>query len=160
IINPLPTGSHSGWRFGQALRSSHLYDAALAEPGVIYVDKIQLIVEDVPEGEIQCLAADAFQANTWYAGRHSTLYRSMDDGDGWAAVGQFPDQMVYSVQPHPSIPGMIAVATRHLNRQPGSRIHVSFDCGENWVEKAVTAFEVADMAWVARDGSSLLFLAT
>ena len=160
IINPLPSGSHSGWRFGQALRSSHLYDAALAEPGVIYVDKIQLIVEDVPEGEIQCLAADAFQPNTWYAGSHSTLYRSMDDGDGWAAVGQFPDQMVYSVQPHPSVPGMIAVASRNLNQQPGSRIHVSFDCGENWVEKAVTAFEVADMAWVVRDGSSFLFLAT
>ncbi|MGH2509246.1 MAG: baseplate J/gp47 family protein, partial [Ktedonobacteraceae bacterium] len=38
-INPLPTQfSSTGWLFGQALRSSHVYDVALAEPGVRWVD--------------------------------------------------------------------------------------------------------------------------
>ena len=159
LINPLPTGSHSGWRFGQALRTSHLYDAALAEPGVSYVDNIQLIVEDVPEDDIHCLAVDAFQPNTWYAGSHSTVYRSMNDGDGWAAVCQFPDQIVDSIQTHNAVPGVIAVAT-HNSQNAGSHIHVSFDCGEKWQQKAVTGFEISDMAWVTRDGSSSLFFAT
>src|SRR5690242_20551120 len=37
-ISPLPGTTHEGWRFGQALRTSNLYDVALAEAGVIYVD--------------------------------------------------------------------------------------------------------------------------
>jgi hypothetical protein len=160
LISPLPSSIHPGWRFGEALRSSHLFDAALTEPGVRYVDKIQLVVEDLPEKEITCLAADMFQPVTWYCGSRSTLYRSMDDGDGWAAVGQFPGQVVYSVQSHPSIAGLIAVVTHSQDASSGSKIHVSSDCGENWIQKAVTAFEVADMAWVTRDGVSYLFLAT
>ncbi len=160
LINPLPAGAHSGWRFGQALRSSHLYDAALAEPGVLYVDRIELIVEDLPEDQIQCLAADSFQSNTWYAGSRSTLYRSMDDADGWAAVGQFPGQLVSSIQSHPLVPGLLAVCTHNLGAPAGSRLHVSFDCGESWAQRAVTAFEITDLAWVARDGASFLVLAT
>ncbi len=159
-INPLPTKTHSGWRFGQALRTSNVYDAVLAEPGVNYVDNAQLIVEDVPEKEIGCLAVDAFQPQTWYAGSSSTLYRSMDDGEGWAVTGQFPGQVVYSVQSHPDVPGLIAVATRDAGGAPGARVHVSWDCGENWQQKTLTAFNIEDMAWAFRDGAPLLFLAT
>lgn len=160
LISPLPSSIHSGWSFGEALRSSHLFDAALMEPGVRYVDKIQLVVEDLPEKEVTSLAADMFQPNTWYSGSHSTLYRSMDDGEGWAAVGQFPGQVVYSVQPHPSVAGLIAVVTHNQEAPLGSKIYVSLDCGENWIQKAVAAFEITDMAWVTRDGVSYLFLAT
>jgi hypothetical protein len=159
-INPLPTKSQEGWRFGQALRTSNLYDAALAEPAVVYVDKVQFIVEEVPESEVQCLAADAFQPNTWYAGSQSVLYRSMDDAEGWAAVGQFPGQVVYSVQAHPAVPGLVAVSTRDPGGAEGSRVQVSCDCGESWQEKAVTGFTVEDMAWALRDGTPWLFLAT
>jgi len=159
-INPLPTTTHEGWRFGQALRTSNLYDAALAEPGVSYVDNAQFIVEEVPESEVQCLAADAFQSETWYAGSLSVLYRSMDDGQGWAAAGQFSGQLVYSVRAHPAVPGLIAVTTHDAGGAEGSRIHVSWDCGESWQEKAVTAFSVEDMAWVFRAGAPWLFLAT
>ena len=160
VINPLPTKSYPGWGFGQALRTSNLYDAALAEPGVSYVDKAQFIVEDVPESDIECLAVDPFQPNTWYAGRQSALYRSMDDSDGWAAAGKFPGQIVHSLQTHPTIPGLIAVSTRDASGAPGSQVHVSWDCGENWQAKAVTGFNIEDMAWAFRDGGPVLFLAT
>lgn len=159
-INPLPGKNHSGWRFGQALRISNIYDAALAEPGVNYVDDAQLIVEDVPEKEVACLAADAFQPQTWYAGSHEALYRSMDDGDGWAACGNFTGQSVYAVQAHPSVPGLVAVATQDPSGAAGSQLHVSWDCGESWQQKAITKFSVEDMAWALRDGAPLLFLAT
>ena len=159
-INPLATKTRSGWRFGQALRVSNIYDAALTEAGVKYVDDAQLIVEDVPENQVVCLAADAFQPQTWYAGRQSTLYRSMDDAAGWAAVGKFAGQSVYSVQAHPSLPGLVAVATRDAGGASGSRVYVSWDCGENWQQRALTAFNVEDMAWAFREGAPLLFLAT
>ncbi len=159
-INPLPTKSQPGWRFGQALRTSNVYDAALAEPGVSYMDNAEFVVEEVPATDVQCLALDAFQPNTWYAGSQSVLYRTMDDGDGWASAGQFPGQVVYSVQAHPSVPGLIAVGTHNADGTDGSRVHVSFDCGENWQEKAVTSFTVEDLAWVFREGAPWLFLAT
>lgn len=160
LINPLPAGVHSGWRFGQALRSSNLYDAALAEPGVIYVDNIKLIVEQIPEADVGCVAKDAFQPKTWYAGSHSTLYRSMDDGDGWVAVGNFTGQTVTSIQSHPLLPGLLAISTQDADQSPNSHIHLSFDCGENWIEQASTTYEIADIAWVDRDGAHLLLMAT
>lgn len=159
-INPIPTKSHGGWRFGQALRTSSVYDAALAEPGVSYVDDVKFVVEDVPAADVQCVAVDAFQPNTWYAGSQSVLYRTMDDGDGWASVGQFAGQQVRSVQAHPAIPGMIAVATANAAGGDGSKVYVSWDCGESWEEKSVTAFNVEDMAWILRGGAPCLLLAT
>ncbi len=106
------------------------------------------------------MAADVFQPTTWYTGSKSVLYRSMDDGEGWAAAGEFPGQVVYSVQGHAAVPGLIAVCTHDASGAEGSRVQVSWDCGESWQEKAVMGFTVEDMAWALRDGASLLFLAT
>jgi hypothetical protein len=159
-INPVPIKSHEGWRFGQALRTSNVYDAALAEAGVSYVDNAQFLVDEVPAVQVQCLERDAFQANTWYAGSGAVLYRSMDDAEGWASAGQFSGQTVYSAKAHPAVPGLVAVSTRNATGAQGSWVHVSWDCGENWQEKAVTAFNVEDMAWVFREGAPWLFLAT
>lgn len=160
LINPLPAGTQSGWRFGQALRSSQLYDAALAEPGVMYVDRSEVVVEDVPKANVQCLAADAFQPNTWYAGTQSKLFRSMDDGGGWVTIKDFPAQTVYSIQPHPLVAGVVAVVTQNASAPAGSHVYVSQDCGENWTEKSATGFDVTDVAWVSRDGEQYLFFAT
>lgn len=159
-ISPLAGQTHEGWRFGQPLRSFDVYDAALTEPGVSYIDDVQLIVDDVPESDVQCLAIDSFQPKTWYAGSQSVLYRSMDDGDAWVAAGRFSGQAVYSVRTHPSVPGLIAVSTRNLGGAEGSRVHVSWDCGESWQEKTAAAFNVEDMVWTLRDGAPWLFLAT
>jgi len=160
IINPLPMDRHSGWKFGQSLRISNVYDAALSEPGVNYLEDVQMVVEEVPESQISCLAVDAFQATTWYAGAQGAVYRSMDDGEGWVATGRFDGQTVHSIQAHPDVPGLIAISTRDAGGASGSRVHVSWDCGEHWQQKALTAFDIEQMAWAVRDDAPLLFLAT
>lgn len=160
IINPVPAGIHPGWHFGQALRISTIYDAALAEAGVSYVDNTQFIVEEVPENNITCLEADYFQPRTWYAGRDETLYRSLDDGEGWAAAGRFENQTVSAAQAHPDLRGVVAVSTQNVGDQPGSQVHISYDCGETWIEKARTSYSIESIAWVNRDGAPVLLLAS
>lgn len=159
-VNPLPTGTHSGWRFGQALRVSHVYDIALSEPGVSYVDNVKFIVDEVPQKDVRRLAVDAFQPCTWYAGSGSLLFRSVDDGDGWEPVGRFPGEDVKLVSPHPDRPGLLAVCTR-LQGKDGSRLHISWDCGETWDPRTQeTGFNIEGAAWVLRDGTPVVFLAT
>jgi hypothetical protein len=163
-INPLPT-QFSGWPFGQALRASHVYDIALAEPGVLWVDRVRLLVEDVPDEQVTSLTADAFQPRTWYAGSGDKLFRSLDDGDGWELVGpglagQFEGERFTVVRTHPQRAGMVAAVIR-LPDSRGSRIYVSRDCGESWDDTVyTTGFEVNDVAWVLRDGTPVLLLAT
>lgn len=161
VITPLPTAlSPAGWPFGQALRASHIYDIALAEPGVLWVDRVQLHVEAVPAGDVLTLTADAFQPRTWYAGSGATLYRSTNDGEGWEPVGIFSGEKIEVVRSHPERAGMLVVVTHH-NGEGSSRIRISNDCGESWMETVyTTAFEVNDVAWVLRDSAPVLFLAT
>jgi len=160
-INPLPTETHPGWRFGQALRVSHVYDIALSEPGVSYVDRVKFVVDEVPQNEIHCLAGDEFQPHTWYAGSGSMLFRSVDDGDGWEPVGRFPDEDVKVVRQHPDRPGLLAVCTSLKAAPDSSRIHISQDCGETWEPiPRETAFSIQDAAWVVREGNAVLLLAT
>jgi Baseplate J-like protein len=160
-VNPLPANSHPGWRFGQALRVSHVYDIALSEPGVSYVQNVQFVVDEVPEKSVHRLAMDAFQPHTWYASSGAVLFRSVDDGDGWEPVGRFPDQEVKIVVPHPERPGLLAACTWLSGEKGGSRIHISRDCGETWDEtRQETAFKIEDAAWILRDGIPVLFLAT
>ena len=159
-INPLPAQGYSGWRFGQALRISSVYDAVLAEPGVSYVERPRLIVEEVPEQDISCLAADPSQPKTWYTGAHALLYRSTDDGDGWELAGRFGDHVVYCVRGHPKRAGLVAVSTRNSGDTAGSQVHISWDCGETWEEKARTAFNVEAIEWILREGAPVLLLAT
>jgi hypothetical protein len=158
-ISPVPVGQNPGWRFGQALRISNLYDAVLAEPSVAYVDNPQFIVEEVPEKDVACLEADQFQPATWYAGRESVVYRSLDRGDGWDPCGRFQDQTVTVIRANPEVPGMIAVLTNGV-KEAGSRIYTSPDCGESWVERARTTYAISDVAWVMRDGKPVMLLAT
>ncbi len=161
-INPLPTSyNSSGWHFGQALRASNVYDIALAEPGVRWVDRVRLLVEQAPEGNVLAITADALQPKTWYAGSGATLFRTLNDGDGWEPVAQFPDERVNGVQTHPGRAGLVAASTR-LADNTSSRIHISFDCGETWpeAEAFATAFAVNDLAWLLRENVPVLLLAT
>ncbi|MGC9347462.1 MAG: putative baseplate assembly protein [Anaerolineae bacterium] len=160
-INPLPTQfSTTGWPFGQALRASHIYDIALAEPGVLWVDRVRLLVEDVPGEQVTSVAADAFQPRTWYAGSGARLFRSLDDGDGWELAGDFDGERFAVVRTHPQRAGMVA-AVMELPNAEGSRIYISRDCGESWESTVyTTAFEVNDAAWILRDETPVLLLAT
>jgi hypothetical protein len=159
-ISPLPVQGNAGWRFGEALRVSNVYDVVLSEPGVSYVDEISLAVDDVPERDVSCLAADFHQPHSWYAGSGGLLFRSVDDGDGWETVGRFPDEAVSAVSAHPERAGVLAVATRLPTESEGSRVRVSRNCGESWELAAETAFAIAAMAWTMRDDTPLLLLAT
>jgi hypothetical protein len=160
-INPLPTRfSSTGWPFGQALRVSHVYDVALAEPGVRWVDRVRLVVDEVPESNVAAIAADTTQERTWYVGSGGTLFRSLNDGEGWEPAGRFPDEEITGVQVHADRAGLIAAATR-LPNDRGSRLHISWDCAETWGATAYSfAFHVQDMAWTLRGGVPVLLMAT
>ncbi|MBI4538144.1 MAG: baseplate J/gp47 family protein [Gemmatimonadetes bacterium] len=159
-VNSLPTGlSPTGWGFGQALRTSHVYDIVLAEPGVSYADQVRLVVDEVPEKEVTALAADPSQPRTWYASSGETLYRSVNDGDGWEAVARFPGETVQRIRTNGQRPGLVAVATS-VREAGDSRVYLSWDCGETWEPLARLAFAVEGLAWMRREGVPILMMAT
>jgi hypothetical protein len=158
-INPLPTPAGDGWPFGQTLRASDIYSIALAEPGVRWVDRVRLLVDEVPDKAVTAVAADFFQPQTWYAGSGPILFRSLNDGASWEAAGRFEGEPVTLVRPHPGRPGLVAVVTR-LADSGESKVYVSADCGENWQVAARFGFAVLDVAWAVRGETAVLFLAT
>ena len=160
-LTPLPSGLRpGGWGFGQALRASHVYDILLSEPGVSFVDRVRLRVDEVPE-EVRTLAADSFQPRTFYAGGSETLFRTVNAGDGWEPAGRFPGEQVEVVEAHPNRAGFVAVAARLVgDTQQRSRVHISSDCGETWNQGTHTLDTVEDLAWTVVDGTALLLIAT
>ena len=168
-INPLPTTSGPGRPFGKPLRASDVYNIALGEPGVRWVDSVGLVVDDVPEKNIRTLAADCFEPGTWYAGstseefhsfnneKGSILFRSRDNGDGWEPAGLFPGETIQLACPHSQKAGWVVVLT-------DDGIHLSCDYGETWEEKneinEIKEFkDIADMVW-SLDEPSVVLLAT
>ena len=161
VVSPLPSVLQpAGWRFGQALRASNIYDVALSQPGVAYVDQVQLIVDEVPQGDVRCIGSDVLQPRTWYAGSGPTLFRSLDDGEGWEPAGRFGAELIQSLCVHDNKPGLLAVATQLPGGKGGSGLYVSWDCGEAWEPKGTTAFSVQDTAWILRGTVPVLLLAT
>jgi hypothetical protein len=160
VINPLPTPSHrNGWRFGEPLRVSHVYDIVLSEPGVSYADRVRLWVDQVPGRDVRSLAADFTQPDTWYAASADILFRSLNDGAGWEPAGEFPGQRVDTISINPDRPGALAVSTMQVD-SAGAMVHVSRDCGETWRVVASLAFRVNKLAWLARGTELILLLAT
>jgi hypothetical protein len=160
-IGPLTSPRRpAGWRFGQTLRDSHIYDIILAEPGVSYAQDVDFFVDEVPDKDVNALAADAYQPRTWYAASGDAVYRTLNDGEGWEPAGRFPDEIVGEVAPHPWKPGLLAASTRPAGDPPRSRVYLSADCGESWRLLRETSFRVEDLAWALRDGVPILFLAT
>jgi hypothetical protein len=154
-VNPL-----SRLSFGEPLRASHLYDIALSEPGVRYVDSVSLRVDEAPSEKVVSLAADAFQPRTWYAGSGCVLFRSQDDGDGWEPIRRFPEEeSFYQVAVHPQKGGCVAVVTSLGDKT--SRVYVSEDCGQTWRSKPLAlGFKVQNLAWMLQDTMPVLLLAT
>jgi hypothetical protein len=162
-INPLRTPYNTeGWPFGGALRMSLVYDVALKEPGVRYVDRVSLVVDEGPEKEVSAITVDPSQPDTWYVAAGSTLYRSLNDGKGWEPAGRFPGEKnkIVVVSAHAQRPGFLAVATRQ-NDANETTVHISQDCGETWQEPPYrTGFRVYDLAWTMRGGVPFLLLAS
>ena len=158
-VNPLPTPlQRTGWGFGEPLRASHIYDIVLAEPGVSYVDQVRFVVDEVPDKDVKAIVADAFQPSTSYAASGEILFRTLNDGDGWEAVGRFEGQRVDSVASSPNYAGLLAVCTRLAD--DSSRVHVSSDCGETWRQAADLAFPINQLGWLQRSTTSVLLMAT
>lgn len=159
-INPLPTRySRSGWPFGQALRASHIYDIALAEPSVRWVDRVRLLVSEVPDTAVRTITADDSQPQTWYVGATNTLYRSLNNGESFERINQFEDEQIDVVRSHPDRPGFIAVVTT-LATGNESRVYISENCGETWEFTPFTlGFVVRDISWLPRRNQPVLLLA-
>src|SRR5258708_5808018 len=117
-ITPLPTEFNStGWPFGQALRVSHVYDIALSEPAVRWVDRVRLLVDDVPGDTVTSIVADPNQPSTWYVASQATLYRSLNDGDSWEPVASYPNEQINLIEPHPTHPGLCAIPSSLPNNR-------------------------------------------
>jgi hypothetical protein len=161
-INPLPSVAArvAGWRFGEALRAFHVYDTLVREAGVQYVERVAMLVDDVPEVNVRSVAADGFQPHTWYAASGATVFRSLNDGESWEPAGVFAGEEVSLVRPHAEIAGLVAVATNLSGDQAGTSVKVSRDCGETWSVAAQLALNVADIALTVRDNTAVLLLAT
>ncbi|MEY6433752.1 putative baseplate assembly protein [Thioalkalicoccus limnaeus] len=160
------SADQAGWPFGQPLSTFHVNRMLGSEPGVKDVDPVCLLVTGTPSRNVQTLAIDAFQPATWYAATGSTLYRSLNDGDGWEPIADFPGETIESIKPYPreiavgpGRPGLLAAVTR-VGDQKRSRIHISDDCGEHWSPAHGTQFRIEDVAWLERDGHLRLILAT
>jgi hypothetical protein len=163
-INPLPTAASPGWPFGKPLQSSDVYNIALAEPGVRWMDRVGLVMDEVPEKNVCTLAADYFEPGTWYAGSSSTLFRSRNDGDGWEPAGNFPEEEIRLIRPHPRQPGLLIALTR-LKNSAGLRLHLSCNYGETWKEDIVFTLrfdnqdemnDVTDLVWSLGDTLAVL----
>jgi hypothetical protein len=158
-INPLPTRLNAGgWPFGQSLYASSVYKIILAEPGVRYARGVQLLVDEVPNEAVKTLAADTFQPHTWYAGAGSTLFRSLNDGNGWEAMYRVENETITRIETHPERPGLVAIVT--LLGERSSRVSVSPDSGANWTPGDPNAFKIEDIAWMDRDDEPIVLLAT
>jgi len=161
-LSPLASeGGHEGWRFGQELRVSTVYDATLAEPGVRYVSEVRLEVEDAPAEQVDCVSVDPFQPQTWYAAAGEGLYRSVNDGDGWELLRRFAGEKVHVIENHQDRAGLLAVSTLMVvDGSDASQVHVSRDCGDTWAPPRRLDFKVNDLAWMMRGQEPLLLLAT
>jgi hypothetical protein len=153
-INPV------AWRFGQALRASHIYDLVLAEPGVNYVDRVSFQMDDVPNGEVGCLVRDIFQPKTWHAASGDSLFRTVNDGEGWERTRVFPDEQIRTIAVSRDRAGLVAAATIAQGLEPRSTLTFSFDAGETWASPISVAFEVFGMAWMLRESVPVLLVAT
>ncbi len=160
-INPLPTQfSALGWPFGQALRASHIYDVALGEPGVRWMDRVRLVVDEVPETDVAVITSDTTQPRTWYVGSKGTLFRSVNDGEGWETTGRFDGEMITNIQVHPAIAGLLVAVTAMPNNG-GSRLHISRDSTETWdTNMYPMKFQVQDASWTVRGDVATLLIAS
>jgi len=169
-LSPLPTAQNpTGWAFGEPLRASNVYRLLeQAEPGVRYVDNVRFRVDEAPDQRIYGLAADQYQPKTWYAAAGAVLFRSTNAGAGWEPVGRFENEIVTRVVPAPAPvrpgivprPGSVALVTQSQDNSGTSRVYLSGDLGETWSPLTGLDSNIRDVAWMDRDGTGVLLLAT
>jgi hypothetical protein len=159
-LSPLPKGDYTGWGFGQSLSVSHIYDACLKEPGVRQVLQPRFVLEHVPDSQVRGLTTDPFHSGVWYAACAEGFFRSENDGRGWELFKPLSGESGNHVKAHNKIPGLLALCT-WLENDTGSAVYISQDCGETWEKRVETKdFVINGAAWITRDGTPILMLAT
>ncbi len=131
-----------------------------------YVDDVRFVVDEAPDARVRSVEIDSFQANTWYAGCEETIFRSTNSGQGWEAVGHFPNEVIRRVVPAPAAarpgitprPGNVIVVTR--TEEDGSCIYLSTSLGESWTKLAEMEPAVNDLDWIDRSDAASLLMAT
>lgn len=166
VISPLPDGKgYGGWRFGQPLHISRVYGLIMSQPGVRYIDgQVKLAIENAPNTNVKSIVPDAFRSDFWYIGSGDSVYRSVNNCDGWELAQTFADEEVLQVTSHPVTAGMVAALTRK-DREGVKRfrLYLSRDCGETWERDNVLAefaFPVYTMVWTPQKKVLRLLLAT
>lgn len=166
-ISPLRRSTAApGGEFGRTLHVSNIYDICLSEPGVTFVDRVALRVDEAPEERVPVVVTDSFQRNTWYTASGARLFRTGNDGHGWELIATFPlrgetvggEVQVKEIASHPLIPGRVAVVTRVEGDE--YRLYVSNDCGESWSNLWNPAAEVRGIAWVGGEAEPSILVAT
>jgi hypothetical protein len=130
------------------------------------VEDVGFVVADAPRGLVRTVAPDNYQPATWYAGGGEQLFRSTNDGLGWELVAEFAGEKVRQVVPAPLAdrpgitprPGAVAAVTN--SDEGGSCLYVSADIGETWRKVAEVEATVLGAAWIDRQESVALLLAT
>ncbi|MBI4901594.1 MAG: hypothetical protein HY829_14130 [Actinobacteria bacterium] len=157
-LTPLPSAESDGWPFGEALRTSTVYDVLLAEPGVRFVENVHLVVDEVP-GDVNALLADPHQPRTWFCASDSRVFRSTDDAEGWERLVAFDGETVERLCACPGVPGLV-VASSRVGDTETSRVRASTDHGETWQALSSPDFHVEDVASGVTDGGPVVFAAT
>jgi len=172
LLTPLPQtteAGHQGWPFGQTLYSSDIHRLLVEDEGVDAVTQLQLCVAAAPDRAVSAIAVDQFQANTWYAASDRRLFRSFNDGEGWELVAAFPEveadvrqESIRIIEPSADLPGLVAVWVHQIDGAGNHRFipFVSSDCGERWHRLPAFSGRVEDVAWIARETTPIMLLAT
>jgi len=155
--SPVPGASGDGWSFGQALRSSAVYDVLLSERGVRYAEEVRLVAEEVP-AQIQVLLRDPNQPSMWFAGSGSRIFRSSDDAKGWELLVDFDGERIERIVACGPSPGLLLAASR-IGDTDSSRLRQSNDFGESWRILSELDSHVEDIT-LTPDRAPIAFLAS
>ncbi len=170
-INPFPIPAEDrieemGWRFGAPLRASSIYNIALKELGVDWVERVKLAVEEVPDTNVTSLIADHYknedyQPETFYASSGVRLFRSLNNAKSWELLRRFDEgENILHICAHDYAPGWLAVITWQPEAG-GMNIFVSRDSGESWYEDPISyGGRIHDAAWLQQQGHPVLLLCT
>jgi hypothetical protein len=163
LLDPRRAATGGGeWPFGRSLHVSRVYEACLAEPGVISVDDPELVVVHTPGDDLTTVAADT-QAGVFYVASGPEVFRSVDGGDGWELVhtvgADGAGAIARRIAVSPFHAGCVAVVV-HLPENDNCVVYSSRDCGQSWPYRSAVAHPVHDLAWTEDEGTPTLLLAT
>jgi phage-related baseplate assembly protein len=161
LLSPLRNAA-----FGQQLRASEVYERILSVPGVRYAENIDFKVSEVPAAGVLDLILDPAQPECWFATTKAAVYLTLDHAKSWSEVFRPKAGETRFVRRHPTRPGwaIAAVVQKTLvnsKAEYSTEIYLTKDLGETWeLTRGGVDAEATDAAWIERENSSILLIAT